>query len=300
MNNACNMETWILVLTWLFSVLALLGNGLVIYLLAFRKRLHSTANAFIISLALADFCVGFFTAPCYYIAIVFSGYRSSRLFVSFHYFLFYTSACNLCVVTADRFVAVALPLRYVTFMTRRRVFYFIMLAWITPLVVCLLPVTWIFSSSTETRKICDKVFIAFLLTFLEFLPCIVMVTATWRLLCISRQHTRQTVAIQSQLKFNHPTINFIALKEHRERNMSSAKLISVVVALFVFCYISEMTSSLLLLLNFPKHLLSSYFNNNVRFLFLIANSAVNPFVYALLIQDIQKEFRRYFRRKRSR
>ena len=206
---------WMSIFTWLLSALALLGNGLVIYLLVVRKRLHSSANAFITSLAFADFFVGLFTMPCYRMTSVFSGYRSVRLLTSFRYFLFYTSASNLCVVTADRFVAVACPLRYITFMTWRRVFSFIFVAWLTPFTVCFLPVTWIYSSSVETQKICNKVFVAFLLTFFEFLPCIVMVNTTWRLLCISRRHTRQTLALQSQLKFNHPTLNFSSLREHR-------------------------------------------------------------------------------------
>ena len=291
---------WMSIFTWLLSALALLGNGLVIYLLVVRKRLHSSANAFITSLAFADFFVGLFTMPCYRMTSVFSGYRSVRLLTSFRYFLFYTSASNLCVVTADRFVAVACPLSYITFMTWRRVFSFIFVAWLTPFTVCFLPVTWIYSSSVETQKICNKVFVAFLLTFFEFLPCIVMVNTTWRLLCISRRHTRQTLALQSQLKFNHPTLNFSSLREHRERNISSAKLISVVVALFVFCYTSEMISSLFHLLNLHKNIWRNYFKNDGRFLFLITNSAVNPFVYALLKKDIQNEFRRFFSRKRFR
>lgn len=293
------MTSWIFVVTCILSSLGLLGNGFVIYFIAVRKRLHSSTNAFIASLAVADFCVGFFTIPFTCVRKDFSGYHNSRILASSHYFLFYSSACNLCVVTADRFVAVALPLRYVTLMTWRRVRRFILSAWVVPFVVCFLPFTWIFSSSTETRNICDKFFIAFLLTFFEFLPCVVMVAATWRVLCISHRHTRRTMAIKSQLQFNHPWLNFDGLRQHRERNMSSAKLISVVVGLFVLCYIIEMTSSFLHLLNLSKESWSSYIRKDVRFLFLVANSAVNPLVYAFLKRDIRTEFERCVCRSRS-
>ena len=293
------MTSWIFVLTCILSGLGLAGNGFVIYFIAVKKRLHSSTNAFIVSLAVADFCVGFFTIPFTCVRKIFSGYHNSRILASSHYFFFYSSACNLCVVTADRFVAVALPLRYVTLMTWRRVPRFIFSAWAVPFVLCLLPFTWIFSPSTETRDICDKFFIAFLLTFLEFLPCVVMVVATWRVLCISRRHTRRAMAIQSQLHFNHPRLNLDALRQHRKRSMSSAKLISIVVGLFVFCYIAEMTSSFLHLLNVSKESRNNYINSDVRFLFLVANSAVNPFVYAFLKRDIQTEFKRFFCRNRS-
>ena len=270
-----------------------------IYFIAVKKRLHSSTNVFIVSLAVADFCVGLFTIPFTCVRKNFSGYHMSRILASSHYFFFYSSVCNLCVVTADRFVAVALPLRYVTLMTWRRVPRFIFTAWALPFFVCLLPFAWIFSSSPETRNICDKFFIAFLLTFFEFLPCVVMVVVTWRVLCISRKHAHRTMATQSQLQFNHPRLNFDALRKHRKRCMSSAELISIVVGLFVFCYIAEMTSSFLHLLNVSKESRSSYINNDVRFLFLVANSAVNPFVYAFLKRDIQTEFKRFFCRKRS-
>ncbi|XP_078352402.1 adenosine receptor A2b-like [Oculina patagonica] len=290
------MARWILVLTWLLGIFGLLGNGLVIYLMAVKKRLHSSTNAFIASLAVADFCVAFFTILFSYVRDDFSGYQGRRIFASLHYFLFYSSACNLCVVTADRFVAIALPLRYINFITWRRVPRLILAAWIVPFVICLLPLTWIFSSSPKTKNICDKLFIAFLLTCFEFFPCVVMVMATWRVLCISRRHTRRTMTLQSQLQFNHPKLNFDALREHRERNMSSTKLITIVVGLFVLCYISEMSSSLLHLLNVSKQFWGSYFNNDVRFLFLVANSAVNPFVYAFLKRDIKTELKRFLYR----
>ena len=288
------MAGWILVVTSILSILSLSGNAVVIYLMAVTKRLHSSANAFITSLAVADLCVGLFIVPSSYAPNILSGYPSLRMFASFQYFLFYSSVCNLCVVTADRFVALTLPLRYVTLTTWSRVYGLIFTAWIIPLIVYLLPLTWIFSSSPETKNTCDKIFIAFLLTFLEFLPCVVMVTATARLCRISRGHSRQTTFLLSQLQFNHPTINVKAMKKHRDRNMSSAKLISIVVGLFVFCYIFEMVSSLLHVLNLSTQTWSTYFNNNIRFLFLVANSAVNPLVYALLKRDMQTEFKRFF------
>ena len=294
------MASWILVLTYFLSVSSLFGNGMVIYLMAKRKRLHSSANAFITSLAVADFCVGLFIIPSSHARNIFSGYQNLRMFSSFQYFLFYSSACNLCVVTADRFVALTLPLRYVAVMTWSRVYRLILTAWIIPLIVYLLPLAWIFSSSPETKNICEKFFIAFLLTLLEFLPCVIMVAATVRLFRISCGFSRQTMFLLSQLKFNHPNLNVKGLKKHRHRNMASAKLISLVVGLFVLCYVIEMVASLLRLLNLSKQMRSSYFTKELRFLFLIANSAVNPLVYAFLKKDIQTEVKRFFCRHRHR
>jgi len=120
-----------------------------------------------------------------------------------------------------------------------------------------------------------------------------MVTATARLFRISCGHSRQTMFLLSQLQFNHPNLNVKGLKKHRDRNMASAKLITIVVGLFVLCYVIEMVASFLSLLNLSKQMWSSYFTKDMRFLFLIANSAVNPLVYALLKKDIQTEIKRF-------
>ena len=49
---------WFWVVGWMLTILRVLGNGLLIYLITSRKRLHSTVNWFLLSLGLADLCVG--------------------------------------------------------------------------------------------------------------------------------------------------------------------------------------------------------------------------------------------------
>lgn len=56
------MSNWYWLTAWLPSLLAIIGNGLVIYLIRSRPRLRTLQNRFVLSLAIADFCVG----TCYY------------------------------------------------------------------------------------------------------------------------------------------------------------------------------------------------------------------------------------------
>ena len=51
------METWFWILGWFLSFLTIIGNGFTIFLVCSRRNLRTKTNAFIVSLAVADFCV---------------------------------------------------------------------------------------------------------------------------------------------------------------------------------------------------------------------------------------------------
>ncbi|KAK2568573.1 Trace amine-associated receptor 2, partial [Acropora cervicornis] len=88
----------------------ILCNGFVIVVVSTKRKLHTTTNAFILSLAVADFCAGFYILPSTHAREHSSSYQNKRMFSSFQYFLFYTSSWNLCLVTADRYFALTRPL----------------------------------------------------------------------------------------------------------------------------------------------------------------------------------------------
>ena len=57
------METWFWVLGWFFSILTMVVNGFVIFLVCSKRHLHTKTNAFVVSLAVADFGVGMLAVP---------------------------------------------------------------------------------------------------------------------------------------------------------------------------------------------------------------------------------------------
>ena len=128
------MEIWFWILGWVLSFLAIAGNGIKIYLVCSRRNLRTKTNAFIVSLAVADFCVGlgvipslfacYVTNTCYWPQLWLSWVKFIRLLFSS------TSAVNLCGLVLDRFVAIVHPLKYITFMTRRRIIRITFFSWV--------------------------------------------------------------------------------------------------------------------------------------------------------------------------
>ena len=52
------METWFWILGWSLSILTIAGNVFIVCLVCRRRRLRTKTNVFVVSLAVADFCVG--------------------------------------------------------------------------------------------------------------------------------------------------------------------------------------------------------------------------------------------------
>ena len=57
------METWFWVLGWFLSILTMVVNGFVIFLVCSKRQLRTKTNTFIVSLAVADFGVGMLAVP---------------------------------------------------------------------------------------------------------------------------------------------------------------------------------------------------------------------------------------------
>ena len=128
------METWFWILGWVLSFLTILGNGFTIFLVCSRRNLRTKTNAFIVSLAVADFCVGLSVIPSQFACDITNTCdwpQHLRSWVNILRWLFSnTSVVNLCGLVLDRFIAIVHPLKYITLMTRRRTIQVIFFSWV--------------------------------------------------------------------------------------------------------------------------------------------------------------------------
>ena len=123
---------WFQILGWLLTVIIIIGNGLVIYLITTRRKLRTKTNWFVLSLAVADFGVGATYFPRISVCWITDKTCVNYVIIivySIGYFMMYASVMNLCVLTLDRYLAIVKPMRYVTFMTTKRVALLISAAW---------------------------------------------------------------------------------------------------------------------------------------------------------------------------
>ena len=122
--------------TWygIAGLVAIIGNTVVLWLIARNSSLRTTSNLFITSLAVADFLVGLVIAPVWIIVrcLYPENQHVNTSVLIIDYLWIHTTvatAFNLCCITLDRNIAIFYPFRYEDILTTRRSYGMIATVW---------------------------------------------------------------------------------------------------------------------------------------------------------------------------
>lgn len=282
---------WFWICGWLLVVLTVIGNGGVIFLVAIRSRLHTTANWFILSLAVADLCCGLSFFPplfgakfgFYTIDLTHAG-----VFFKVSFTFFYCSNASVCAMTVDRFLAITRPLRYVSLMTKENIRILILAAWIIPVLLFGFPAIFMHRGNPGYTLFVE----IFRVIIFQISPLVMFLIATCHLLHLAWKLNRQTKALVAQVRFNHASGEAnIKAPSPRTNARASTLLIVLIMTVFNITYLGGNYRCICLLTNLCP------FTGTIRYLIylvLITNSAVNPIFYAFLKKDIRRELRCMF------
>ena len=278
------METWFWVLGWFLSILTMIVNGFVIFLVCSKRQLRTKTNTFVVSLAVADFGVGMIAVPLLFfcsLATECTPRSKEGLVVTFvRVFILYTSGTNLVSLVLERYVAVVKPLKYLTFMTRRRVIQMVLTSWGIPslFTLTLVSIGLIAIDRIETLG-------GYLGLLSEVILCTILIffLASMFFAVYSRDRT-----LAKKLRFNQPVA-----RAKTQNKGSAVKWVALVTCVLLSCYGIMMRCSLLLLTDQKCN----------DFLYKIPlqviNSGINPIAYAFFKRDIQQECKRLlFKRRR--
>ena len=284
--------SWVWIPGWSLTVVGILGNTMVIYLIAANRRLRTQVNVFILSLAIADLCFSLSYFPTFFACEFFTDLHCDRqLRKIFAAYFAYTSLTNLCVVTFDRYVAIVMPFKYVSFMTSRCVVTMVILSWLFPAVFYFLIAIALNKMASEEAITTFRILTVFVF---QLTPCFSLLLATTHLFYIAHKQSRKMTNLVSQLQFNH------AISHHKKNagfEISSARLVAIVVFVMVLCYTTDSVFDLRS--NFGAFQASIDYTDYIICLLYITNSAFNPLSYALLKNDIKNEVKKLFSRRRK-
>ena len=281
------MEMWFWVLGWFLSVLTMVVNGFVIFLVCSKRQLRTKTNAFVVSLAVADFGVGMIVVPSHFFCSLTTECtpRSKEgLIVTFvRVFTIYASGTNLVSLVLERYVAVVKPLKYLTFMKRRRVIQMVLTSWGIPFLFTLTLVSITLSAIGHARTIRGYLYLLF-----EIILCVILIFFLASMFLVVYDLNSRDRTLAKQLRFNHVVIRA------KIRNTSAVKWVALLTCVFLSCYGIMMRCSLLLLTD-NQSCNDSYFKIPLR----VINSGINPIAYAFFKRDIKQECKRLlFKRRR--
>ena len=284
---------WAFIPGWILAVLTVVGNGLVIYLITTRRNLRTTTNWFVLSLAVADFGVG----AVWYPRFSFCPIRDrtcvkEAVEIAFPIGVLFMNASvtNLCALTLDRYLAIVHPLRYVTFMTKKRVAVLVSAAWGVASTMSASLFLYYVVFTREDQQIIRMSLLLFDITILLSV-CIFLLFATVRIFLVVRRIARQNAAVVAQLNFNHELQNGVLFTA---REIASAKMIGIVVTVFLFCYLMRVADDVLSVKSYLPHFLIE-----IHGVLAMLHSGVNPVAYAFYKREIKKELDKLFRCNRK-
>ena len=281
------METWF----WVFGlcIFTMVGNGFVIFLVCSKRQLRTKTNTFIVSLAVADFCVGVIAVPSSFLCKVenmcISDEKAILRIKSLWVFIIYASGTNLFILILERYVAIVKPLEYLTFMKRRRVIQMVLISWGIPFLFSL-TVSLRSSSFNSTDRIRNITGYFYLLS--EVILCIILIFCLASMFRVVYKQNSRDRTLTMQLQFNQRVTRV------KTRNMAAVKCVALVTCVFLLCYGILMRCSFLVL---TGHKCTDDFHYKLPVQAI--NSGLNPIAYALFKRDIKKECKRYlFKRNR--
>lgn len=278
------LEVYGIILGSFLAILAVTGNTLVVLAIYRTSTLQNITNYFLVSLAVADLCVGVVVLPVWMARLVSSlNSGASRLndAIEFVYIQSFTaSTYNLCAVSIDRYIAIKFPLRYHSLMTVKTY------SWI---VACV----WIFSLLSGCIRLVTDGHLFWFVTAVVvfFVPFGIIAYCYMYMLKEARRQKRNT---------SRQTLEQMAALT---QNSKAAITVAIVIMFFLLFTLPMMVVTVTVAVMDVAGLceLEERVDRGAIWALLVSfsNSAVNPFIYAIRKREFRAAFKNILRRRNT-
>ncbi|XP_035519777.1 D(1)-like dopamine receptor [Morone saxatilis] len=311
---------------FLLIVSTLLGNTLVCAaVVRFRHLRSKVTNFFVISLAVSDLFVAVLVMPWEAITEVTGTWLFGRfcgVWIAFDIMCSTASILNLCIISVDRYWAIASPFKYERKMTHRVAFVMIGVAWTLSILISFIPVqlNWHQAGEEAEEEVKEEVSnfntsavakscvanlnktYAISSSFISFyIPVVIMIATYTRIYRIAQTQIRRITSLEraaEQAQNQGHGVNRNQHQQHRPNDEASLKssfkketkvlkTLSIIMGVFVFCWLPFFVLNCTVPFCDPPCVSDTTFTVFVWFGW--ANSSLNPVIYAF-----NADFRRAF------
>ncbi|NXR74484.1 DRD1L protein, partial [Pycnonotus jocosus] len=288
----------------LLILLTLLGNSLVCAaVLRFPQLRSKVTNLFVVSLAVSDLLVAVLVMPWRAASDVLGFWPFGAfcdLWVAFDITFCTASILHLCLISVERYWAMAEPFRHQRRVTRRVALVTIAVAWLLSFLISFVPVQLQWHKAREQPGSAEEgscqprlsrsyAISSSLVSF--YLPVAVMLGTYGRLFRLARRQLRRVCALErpGRPQCDHPGES--SLRNSLKKETKVLQTLSVIVGVFVCCWLPFFVLNCLVPFCAPgpaRPCVSGALLSTFTWLGW-ANSALNPIIYAFNAQ-----FRRAF------
>lgn len=271
------------------------GNSLVIASVVSNRRLQTKTSAFITSLAVGDLMIGLVVMPLIVVSntvgpSVENGLKYCHVTISVAVMLMFNSVANLGAVTFDRFLAVVVPLRYKSIMTKRVIVPIIAFVWVFSTIFGFIPfMGWRTVIEPEPSGLFCQVPLnlaqGYIITVcvVGFLPSTFVLAAYIKIFQTAYHHElRIAAAINSVLR------NQNELKLNMIKEMKAAKMVALVLGAFICSWAPLFVIMIVDIA--MKNTVNSYIYAGAV-IFATLHSALNPVIYASMNSEFRDTFK---------
>ena len=256
------------------SLLAIVGNSLILVAFVKNPSLISPSNIILISLALSDLFVGLIVQPIYITwrlnqsGLINEAWRQDILFlvsVSLSGILCMFSLLSVTALSADRYLALRLHLRYNEFITERRMCCFLGLLSVASVAIC--SVTLLFQAYDE-----------FVGSFTALACFVVNAVLYLKIYRVVQRHKRQINGLQSGRIPNRGLVSTLRFR-------TSSLAMFYVYIIFLLCYLPYTSLAILHALFRTNTPVKIAFEASWTLVYM--NSALNPMLYSWRLKRIR-------------
>ncbi|GCB83316.1 adenosine A2c receptor [Scyliorhinus torazame] len=268
------------------------GNALVCVAVLRDHRLRTVTNYFLVSLAVADICVGALAVPCAILTdlgIPRHNFHLCVLMLSVLIMLTQSSIFSLLAVAIERYVAIFRPLRYQSIVTPRNASATIAITWLLSLLIGLVPLMgWHQPPPLDGHCYFVTVMDMTYMVYFNFFGCVLgPLAAMFAIYARILAEVHRLVASKVGAGRRDG-----AQAAGAKQEMKTARSLFLVLALFAICWLPLHVINCILLLcpqcPVPLPLLLA------AIILSHANSAVNPILYAFKMKAFRRAFKAIF------
>ena len=263
------------------TVVASVGNSLVVLavLLNPNKDLRSPFTYFLVNLSVADLVVGLVLGPLSTVYHIFEGVGMLHQgFKDVSHILYFTSCTasllSLIALALDRYCAITYPLQYRAKLSSIRALLISVAVWI---ISALLPMVYFIIGFNKFRFVFANTAIA--ITFA------VLIFTTTKIFKYLRCQVRQWDSLHDSSEEN------LALKRAVKWEAKITKTLVIMLTLFLAFYLPSCICIYIINFCTSCDCVFIHWVRDIQFVLVMANSGVNPFVYAWRLENFRKAFK---------